>query len=294
VGLDDMIISAFCIIDDALTSIGGRIRRAGPTPTVSDAEVITMEVIGEFLGLDHDNHLMEFFRGQYGHFFPGIRRIHRTTFVRQAANLWRVKEQVWRRVLDLMSFEGGFAMVDSIPMPVCRFARAYRCRLFRPEAAFGKDHVERQTFFGFRLHARVCWPGVVTEFAIEPANTAEPEVALSLAAGTTGTLVGDRGYSAAWLQEALARRRVKLIAPHKSKKNDPFPRLSRTIARIRYRIECTLAQLVGRFQVKRVRTRDLWHLASRVMRKVLSHTLMILLNQKAGNSPSIRLSALLA
>ncbi len=99
-GLDDMIISAFCIIDDALTSIGGRIRRAGPTPTVSDAEVITMEVIGEFLGLDHDNHLMEFFRGQYGHFFPGIRRIHRTTFVRQAANLWRVKEQVWRRVLE--------------------------------------------------------------------------------------------------------------------------------------------------------------------------------------------------
>lgn len=292
-GLDDMIIAAYCVIDDALSKAGGRIRRAGPPPRLSDAEVLTIETIGEFLGMDQDKQLYGFFRGRYGHFFPGLRQVHRTTFVRQSANLWRLKERIWRVLLDAIAYEQGFALVDSLPIPVCRFARAYRCRLFRPEAAFGRDLVARQTYFGFRLHVRLCWPGVITELALEPANISEPEVALNLTVGTSGDLIGDRGYSVKWLAEDLAERKVRLVVPDKSKAKDPHPKYSRTIARIRYRIESIFSQLVERFQVKRVRARDLWHLASRTMRKVLAHTLGVLLNQQAGNQPCTKLAGLL-
>ena len=54
------------------------------------------------------------------------------------------------------------AIVDSMPIPVCQFARAYRCRRFDDTASFGKNHTSRQTFYGFRLHMRLCWPGVIT------------------------------------------------------------------------------------------------------------------------------------
>ena len=49
--------------------------------------------------------------------------------------------------------------------------------------------------------------------------------------------------------------------------------------------EVCFGQLVERYQVKRVRARDLWHLCSRLARKVLSHTVALLLNQHMGNSP---------
>jgi hypothetical protein len=48
-------------------------------------------------GIDTDKGLYEHFRRHYRDWFPALGRVHRTTFVRQAANLWAVKAQ---RVLD--------------------------------------------------------------------------------------------------------------------------------------------------------------------------------------------------
>ena len=89
--LDMYMITVFCWIDDTLKAefTGQRLRQRGPMPTLSDADVLTMVVVGEYLGLNQDRALSQFFRQHYRHFFPGLRRIHRTTFVRQAVNLWR-------------------------------------------------------------------------------------------------------------------------------------------------------------------------------------------------------------
>jgi hypothetical protein len=50
--LSIFIISVFCLVDDQLK--GRRIRQRGPAPKLSDAEVLTIEVVGEFLELDTD------------------------------------------------------------------------------------------------------------------------------------------------------------------------------------------------------------------------------------------------
>jgi hypothetical protein len=47
----------------------------------------------------------------------------------------------------------------------------------------------------------------------------------------------------------------------------------------RYRIDTVFGQLSERFHAKRVWARDTWHLWSRLLRNVLSHTLAVLLNQ---------------
>jgi len=80
-------------------------------------------------------------------------------------------------------------------------------------------------------------------------------------------------------------RGLALLAPYRSAKRDPTPRCSRALSRIRDRIETTFGQLVERYNVKRVWARDLWHLCSRVLRKVLSHTLATLLNGALGHPP---------
>src|SRR5215203_746255 len=172
--LSTFIVAVFCLIDDQLEGLG-RLRRRGPTPKLSDAEVLTIEIVGEFLGIDTDKDI-HFFRRHYAEWFPTLGEMHRTTFCRQAANLWKVKERLWQDLLTLAPHDPTFALVDSMPLPACLFARAYRCQRFKGEADFGKDTLLRQTFYGFRMHVRVCWPGVITRFSVAPANTHENSV----------------------------------------------------------------------------------------------------------------------
>ncbi len=57
-----------------------------------------------------------------------------------------MKERLWCLIRDgLLLSDPTVAIVDSMPIPVCQFARAYRCHRFDDTASFGKDHTCRQT-----------------------------------------------------------------------------------------------------------------------------------------------------
>jgi hypothetical protein len=91
VDLDTFIVGAFCTIDDALRELpASHLRTRGPAPVLADSEVLTLEVVGEFLGLDQDVAIYRYFRRHCGHFFPALGRVHRTTFVRQALRVERM------------------------------------------------------------------------------------------------------------------------------------------------------------------------------------------------------------
>ena len=289
--LSTFIVAVFCLVDDRLKDL--RVRQRGPSPKLSDSEVLTIEIVGEFLGLDTDKGIHLFFKRHYGEWFPALGTVHRTTFARQAANLWKVKERLWQQLLALAPHDPAFALVDSMPLPACLFARAYRCKRFRGEAAFGKDTLLRQTFYGFRMHVRVSWPGVITRFSVAPANAHELVVVPELVESTRGVAVGDRNYWSPETKAQLARGvGVKLLAPYRSKKRDPARRRNALLSRLRYRIDTVFSQLTGRYSVKRVWARDLWHLVGRLLRKVLSHTVAFVLNHRQGNRP-LQLSRLL-
>lgn len=285
--LDDFIIAVFCVVDEAVPQVTGghRLRQRGPAPTLADSEVLTMEVVGAYLGLEQDSSLFAYFQRHYAHFFPALRRLHRTTFVRQAANLWRLKERLWQHVLARIPHDPTFAIIDSFPLPVCQFARAYRCRRFRGDAAFGKDTLVRQTFYGMRVHVRLEWPGVITRFCVAPANVHELTALPALTEQTAGMLVGDRNYWSPATTTEWQQLGVDLVAPYRSAKRDPHPRWSTVLSRVRYRIDTVFGQLVDRCNVKRVWARDLWHLSSRLLRTVLMHTLAVLLNVDLGHPP---------
>ena len=288
--LNTFIVSVFCLVDDRIKS--HRIRQRGPSPKLSDSEVLTMEIVGEFLGIDTDKGIYLFFRRHYAQWFPTLGEVHRTTFARQAANLWKIKEHLWQELLADTPHDPTFAICDSMPLAACLFARAHRCRRFRGEAAFGKDTLLRQTFYGFRVHVRVCWPGVITRISVAPANAHELCVLPEIAEFTSGLIVGDRNYHSPKTREELAGMGVELLAPYSSKKRDPHPKRSAFLSRLRYRIDTVFSQLTERYCVKRVWARDMWHLASRLLRKVLSHTVAFLLNHQMGNPP-LQLSKLL-
>ena len=288
--LEAFMIAVYCLVDELLVDLHAdpdwqRVRTRGPAPVLADAEVVTMEVVGEFLGLDQDAAIYRYFRREHPGLFPALARVHRTTFARQAANLWAVKERLWRALLDRVLHDPALSFVDSIPTPVCRFGRAWGCSRFRGQAAFGRDSGSRATIYGFRHHLRVCWPGVVTAVSIAPANIHDRDLVPELVDGAVGQVLGDRNYWDPRLTTELEPAVIALLAPFKKRATDPNPVGSRLIGRMRWRIETVAAQLVERFHLKRIWARDAWHLTSRVLRKVLSHTLAVSLCLQRGYPP---------
>jgi hypothetical protein len=290
VDLSSFIVAVFCLIDDQIKDRALRAR--GPAPKLSDSETLTIEVVGEFLGLDTDKAIFEYFKIHFAQWFPALREIHRTTFTRQSANLWHLKELLWQELVAVVPHEPTFAICDSMPLAACLFARAYRCKRFKGEAAFGRNTLLKQTFYGFRVHARVCWSGVITRLSVAPGNAHELSAVPELTEHTSGLLVGDRNYHSPNTREELADIGIELLAPYPSKKRDPAPRRSALLSRFRYRIDTVFSQLTERYSIKRVWARDMWHLTSRLLRKVLSHTIAFLLNHRIGNPP-LQLSKLL-
>lgn len=202
--ISTFMINIFCLVDDSMKEQS--LRRHGPQPILSDSEVVTMEIVGEFLGMDEDKAIYRYFRRHWQAWFPKLAQVHRTTFARQAANLWKAKEVLWQKVVQGVKTDKQIAIIDSFPVPVCRFARAKRCRLFETQATFGYDELARQTFYGFRAHILIQWPGVIIGVALTPANIHDLQAMDQLSEGLTGYLLGDRNYWSPHRQEQLQQR----------------------------------------------------------------------------------------
>lgn len=295
--LDDFIITCFCVIDEMLPAVLGTqtLRRCGRRPRLSDSEVITMEIVAAYLGLTQDQAIYDYFRQHYTHFFPALQRLHRSSFVRQAANLWALKERLWCKLRDeRLIYDANVSIIDSVPVPVCRFARAPWCARFRGIASYGKDHTDRQTFYGFRLHVRLSWPGLITEAFLAPANEADGEIAPVILQDTQGIVLGDRNYWLPDLQAFLRSKGVHLLAPfHLSHSPKAAAYESPVLGRVRYRIDTVFGQLTDRCGLKRLWARDLWHLRNRVLRIILMHTVCVWLNQQ-DQAPLLQLDRLVA
>jgi hypothetical protein len=177
--LSTFIIGVFDIVDDFFED-RGPIRRRGPAPKLSDSEVVTMEIVGEFLGIDTQKGIYTYFKRHYSHYFPKIKEIHRTTFTRQAANLWVIKEHLWQHVLEheLAVVLGGeeeeppLMVIDSLPIPICKKSRSYKCKVMRDVSERGRD-TNLGKFLGLRAHVVIRWPGIIVRAlaSAEPTST---------------------------------------------------------------------------------------------------------------------------
>src|SRR5215472_18221673 len=290
----ELLLEVFCLVDDQLQALNlGRLRQRGPQPKLADSEVITIELVGEFWKLGTDRDLFRHFRRYHRAEFPALAQIDRTTFTRQAANLWRVKQLIQQRLAQRLAGDDPLWLVDSLPIDACQFARATFCQRFAGQADYGYCHLRKRTFYGLRLHLRVNRDGVIVGYQLAPARASEKAVLteLGLPVGSVG--IGDRNYWSPELQQRLAAGGVTLLAPYYQKRKDPDRKRSAKLSAVRYRVETSNGQLAERYAIKRTWAKDLWHLCHRLVRKILSHTALALINFRAGHQPA-QLDALAA
>ena len=63
------------------------------------------------------------------------------------------------------------------------------------------------------------------------------------------------------------------------------PVFVKNLIKVRHLVETVIGQLTDHLHMAKVRARDLWHLTSRINRKILAHTMGIYLNRMLGREP---------
>ena len=279
--IDEFIIAVFCCVDDLLPVVtqGHPIRQKGFAPALSDSEVMTMEIVAEYQGIDTDQGIWQYFRRHWLSWFP--RLSSRSTLVRQAANLWQYKALLQHHLAEQLGALSDLVhLVDGIPMPLCCLTRAPRCRSFQGTAAYGYCASKKQFYYGFHGHLLISATGVMTGFTLTPANGSEREALWDMVHTIEGTVIGDKGYLSAPLQQQLQRLGIELETALRSNMQDSRnPHWVKLLQRVRRLIETVIGQLTERFHIETVWARDIWHLSSRINRKLLAHTLCRWLNR---------------
>lgn len=278
---DNFIIAVYLVVCEHYQAIKKqyRIRRGGFPPALTDEEVITMEICGEYFKIECDKDIFSYFYSHYLHFFPKLKE--RSLFVRQAANLWKVKAAIQRRLVVISGqVNDPVQAIDTLPLPVCVLTRARRDRCFKMEADYGYCAAKDMHYYGFKLGLRISRLGMITHYPLLAARPHDIQSLDTLLEGFEGIAPADKGFIDEYRQALLLERyRILVVTPARKNMQAHLPKtLRRFCSRIRKRVETVGSHLTERFKINRIRVHDLWHFQHRLIRKILAHTVCVFLN----------------
>ena len=174
--LNDFIITVFCLVADQIKNItyAHSFRRRGFQPKLSDEEVITMEIIGEFIGIDTDKGIWDYFKQHWIEWFPALGS--RANFAKQASNLWQLKQTIQQHLLgELKATQDILYMADGFPITLCKFKRARTCKLFKGQADYGYCASKAEHYYGFKGNVVINSWGMITGITTTAAHHDERE-----------------------------------------------------------------------------------------------------------------------
>ena len=281
--VEDFIIYVYCCVVDIYPELcKSPIRSRGFQPKLTDSEVITMEIVGEFMGKDQDKSIWRYFRNHWHNWFPNLGS--RSTFVKQSANLCLLKQEMLKYLSErLGAVEDEIHMIDGFPMPVCKITRAAKSKCFQGEAGYSYCAAKDEKYYGFEGHVVISFDGIITGQTFAGANVDERDVVEEMTLNLHGLLIGDKGYIRPQLKDDLAQRSLDLETPLRKNMKETRPKdFVHKLMKTRRLVETVIGQLVERFHIETVWARDIFHLTNRFTRKLLSHTVGVFLNMLLG------------
>lgn len=280
---EDFILLIYTIIDDLYhqfvpSSVSQR--RNVDTAKMSDSEIITLSICGELAGIDSENAWYSFVKRNYRHLFP--RLCSRTRFNRTRRALLQVTELLRQKLTHSFPIPTSrYFVIDSFPLPVCKFGRARYCRSFRVDGAnYGKCPSKKETYFGFKVHALITIEGYITAFEITPASVDDREGLRDFAENHLClTVLGDKGYTGEQLWEDMQEKGICLMSLKPSNHKNNWPKeVRQVIFRFRRRIETVFSQLSEQLNAEKVLAKSFRGLCTRLQNKILGHNLCMAFN----------------
>jgi hypothetical protein len=246
---DDFIVTAFVVLDKTMAALGHRDDvRAG----ASDAEVLTVAVVAAKYFQSHLARALAMMH--LGRYLSGPLSVSRFSRRLHALRDWL---GLALETLGALFAHGEVFLIDSMPVPVCRRARARRCRKVQGRDFCGFCAAKGEKFFGWRLHLICTTGGVPVAFDLLPGGLHDltPIHELTYALPAEATVYGDKGYNAE-ADEAtiLADSEVRLVPIRKANMRPNLWADKLALRAYRKRIEALYSQLEA-MGVQRLRAR---------------------------------------
>lgn len=296
--LEELLTIVYVLVDDWYLAEGQRYLKGkvGAKPAFRDSEVITLVVARDFLPFPSESQFLAFVRSQYRPLFPHL--LERSQFNRRARSLRLLIEQFRRSWLIAAGLaQCSCFLLDTKPIPVVGVKRSNRQSDFAPTAAYGRCASRKMTYFGYKLVALTTLAGLPVCYELVPANATEQQAAETLLDWVAGSdIVGDKGFiSDPWQAQIYEQTGNRIWTPKRANQHQQNPKeFDHLLKHYRMRIEGLFHELTDTgCNLERLHARTLLGLCTRVIAKLTSHTLRVLLRLFFGiDLQSFSLSAI--
>jgi hypothetical protein len=282
--LDALLTCLYVLVDDLLPPR----RRFGRPPRISDSELICLAIAQVLLDCPQERRFLRGAKRRLGHLFPYIPG--QSGFNKRLRGLApRLLEAIVLLARLSPSFCDRLRLLDSTPVPCAASRETVRRSALAGLGGYGYCRSHSRWFWGFRLYLLCSPDGLPIGVELAPANRPERVVAAELLERVLEpgqTVICDKGFAGAEFEQLVASLGGRLLRP--DRKNEPCRFGS--LGGIRQWIESTFDTLKDQLSLERHGGRTLTGLLSRIARRLLALTAVILHNSQLGN-PGRRLTA---
>jgi hypothetical protein len=254
-------------------------------PKLSNIELIAMNLTAEYMSIDSECQL---FRTISGSHLEGL--IERSVYNRRKRKLFSLTEQIRQKLASSFNQFEDYFVVDSMPLEVCKNARANRSSICKDEEYCYPDKgfcaSQKLYYYGYKLHGVCSISGVFQSLDISPASVHDIQYLKDIKMQLSDcVLLGDRGYLSAQYQLNLFETaNINLQTPKRKNQKD-YQLQPYIFRKSRKRIETLFAQLCDQFMIRRNYAKSFDGFRTRIISKISALTMIQYLNKFVFNRP---------
>ena len=297
--LDTLATALYARIDDELKAspwLAPWRPAVGITPTLSDAELVTLAVMSALLGCVSERRWLRRAGREFRHLFPYLpQQSGYNKRLRGACEL--VRRMIRVLAQDTSLWTDDVWVVDSTPVGCgCSRETAKRSDL-AGWAEYGYCASHSRYFWGLRLHLVCTLGGLPVLFALTGAKADERQTLRDMLDSAPGvqathhgqTIIGDKNYYGREFEHDLTERHLELLRP--ARRGEPERAGAHLFKPLRQTIESINQTLKGQLDLERHGGKSPAGVTVRVLSRILALTTAIWHNDKTGQPVKRSLTA---
>jgi hypothetical protein len=246
------------------------------SPKASDIEIVAIAFASESMGIISENLLFSILKSDFPDYYQTIP--DRSNFNRRRRKLQPFIDKLSEIISDELSKSEQTFIIDSMPIPICRFARCNKLKIMREDLDFlptkGFSAIDKTHYYGYKLNIVLSANGIIRNFALTQANIHDIRTLEDMTNGfiKEALLLGDKGYISKDIQLSLFKElSVKLITPSRNNQIGPT-QWNPKYRKERKRIETTFSQFCDQFLIKKNFAKSFAGFFARITSKIGSFT----------------------
>ncbi len=290
--IEDLFVTIFVFIDDffKVRFQSSNIIRRSPNhnPAFTDAEVVTVQIVGELLGIDSQRAWLNLAHKNWKYLFPKLPE--RTRFGRRVRKLYFVFGLIQENLGYLTDANlDNYYIVDSFPLTLCNLKRLSGSKCpFENYAAVCKNASKGNYYYGMKAHLATDLRGIPRFIFLTPAHVSDvatlemmiDEIHRCNNSPFPPIVIGDKGYVGEERGKRMLEQSGIQVVPIQRNydKERGETGLNSMIKKTRKIIETTISLLVDQFNMAKTRTRSVLGLATSMIAKTVALTSCCLMN----------------